>query len=104
MSVLTIGDKTWQFDIAKLTNREGMAVEKATGLTVQEWTQQIARGSMSALTALVWIVRTRDEPSLAYDDVVFSLDELKVEEDPEPEPAAPENPTPEPDEATPEAT
>jgi hypothetical protein len=76
---LTVDGEVFEFDAAKITNVEGMAVEKATGLLYNEWARAVDAGSMLARTALVWVVRKRLDPALKFDDVVFTT--LDIAED-----------------------
>lgn len=86
---LTIDGEAFEFDESHMTNVEGMAIERATGMLYGEWAEALQKGSMLAQTALVWVVKKRREPALRFDDVVFSSVEVETPEgdasDPEPE-------------------
>jgi hypothetical protein len=82
---VTVDGKTYELATDSLLNVECMAVEKVTGLTTGEWTESLGKGSMLAITALVWIIRKRTEPTLGLDEVVFGVASLEMEEDEEPE-------------------
>ena len=72
---LTVDGEVYDFDPMKITNVEGMAVEKHTRMLYNDWAEAVNQGSMLARTALVWIVRKRQEPTLLFDQVLFtSLD------------------------------
>ena len=73
---LTIDGEVFEFDASRMTNVEGMAIEKATGLLYAEWAEALSKGSMMAQTALVWVIKKRQEPTLRFDDVVFTTVEI----------------------------
>jgi hypothetical protein len=85
------GGEIFEFDGNRFLNVEVMAIEKATGMTAVEWQDGLNRGSMTAATALIWILRRRrgDASSsgpgiLRFEDVVFdaeSLDMMVEDED-----------------------
>lgn len=83
MKILVDGE-AFEFEQERITNVEGMAVERATGMLFAEWAEALTKGSMLAQTALVWIVKKRQQPTLRFDDVVY---ESLVVEDAEAEPA-----------------
>jgi len=86
---VTVDGKTYEFHEDRLTNVEGMAVEKVTGWTFGEWIEGLnkknAEGhpvpSMLALTALIWVIQKRDEPSLRFSQVEFAVASLEFELD-----------------------
>lgn len=85
---ISVEGRVFTFDEDEAENTELMAIEDATGLTITEWSDAVNRGSMRAITALVWILRRRDgEPDLAYGDVTFKAASLALLPD-EPEPEA----------------
>lgn len=88
---LTVDGEVFDFDMTRITNVEGMAIEKATGGTYVEWAQSMEAGSMLAVTALVWIVRKRQEPTLRFEDVEFTT--ISIEQDVEPSPLEEPGPT-----------
>jgi hypothetical protein len=77
---LTIDGEVYDFDMTRITNVEGMAIEKVTGKTYVEWAEAMQAGSMLAVTALVWIVRKRQEPTLQFEQVEFSQISMEDEE------------------------
>ena len=94
------GDRTkYVFDYQKLMNVEAIAIEKVCKLTVGDLLVGMATKSLLAVTAVVWVLRKRNEPRLQFSDVEFSVgecelvdpDELEEEVEPE-EPAAPKEP------------
>lgn len=73
------GDQEYTFDGERMLNVEIMAIEKATNLTAAEWQDALSRGSMLAATALVWVIRKREEPTLAFDQVEFPAATLEID-------------------------
>jgi hypothetical protein len=73
---LTLNGKTYDADPSKLTNRELMRVEDLYGWTPTDLTEKMQAGSMRALTAFAWLLACRDDPSVEFDDIVFTMTEL----------------------------
>lgn len=63
----------------RITNKEAMAIERATGLDFGEWQDKVDSGSVLAQTALVWVIRRRDDPTLRFDDVEYVDATLRAE-------------------------
>jgi hypothetical protein len=77
---ISVGDESYEFDGEKFLNVELMAIEDATGYTAAEFQGRLERGSMTALTALFWILRKRHkDPTAKFHDVTFSTGELDVD-------------------------
>lgn len=76
---LTVEDRVYELDRDSLTNVELMAIEDVTGLPFQRWIEALDGGSLKAITALVWIMRVREEPGLVFADVVFRAATLDVD-------------------------
>ena len=72
MKITVDGDQTFHIALQRITNVEGMAVERATGMLFKEWFAGLKQGSMLALTGLVWIAMKRTQPDLRFSDVEFS--------------------------------
>lgn len=87
MTKLSVDGRVYEFDQDRLTNVECMAIEKVTGLTFGEWADALQKRSMLAVTALVWVVRKRDEPTLRFSDVEFNVASLDITDDEQPEEA-----------------
>lgn len=68
-----VGGTLVDVDTDALTNKEGMAVEKAVGVPLQDWSNP---PSTAQLTALVWIYRRRAGLDVAYNDVEFTLGDI----------------------------
>lgn len=72
---------SWEFAPDKLLNVEAMEIEKRTGMTFVQWGQELGRGSMTALTALLYVLMRRSRPSLKFEEVQFSMTEVTIETD-----------------------
>ena len=83
MAKVTIAGETFSLDENDITNREAMAIESATGVTFGEFGELLKKGSALALTALVWILKRRANPSLKFGDVDFKFGELELGDDAE---------------------
>lgn len=93
--------QSYELDFNKLLNVEAIAIERVTatqdqpGLTLQDLAFGILRSSMVAVTALVWVLRKRNEPRLKFHEVVFHPAELEIEDLDAPDDEAPEDEAPE---------
>jgi hypothetical protein len=96
---ITIEGQVYEFDPAQVRNRALVDVERETGMMGDEWQVALTRGSMVALTALVWLtLRQNGQPDLKFDEVDFDPKTLDVDDtdeepgkDPEPEAPSPTN-------------
>jgi hypothetical protein len=75
---VSIGEESHVFDQRKMLNTEAMAIERVTGGTTTEWQEMLARGSVLAMTALVWVIRKRKEPNLQFAKVEFSASDVDM--------------------------
>ena len=73
---ITIQGKTYDLDPGSFTNKEGMDIERVCDMTFDQWNTQLAEGSMLAMTALVWVLQKRDNPTLRFSDVTFTVSDL----------------------------
>lgn len=77
-------------DGSRFTNVEAMALEKVTGLELGEFHAKLQGGSALAMTAWVWVMAKRQEPTLRFAEVEFDMAELAATEgegaDPTPAP------------------
>ena len=79
---ITVDGEVLQLDEnLRITNVEGMDIERVTGMLFPEWAQALTKGSMLAQTALVWVLRKRVDENLRFSDVVFR--EVTVEDEQE---------------------
>jgi hypothetical protein len=82
---VTAGGIAYEFDPNRFGNKEIMAIEKATGMTAVEWQNGLNRGSMTAATALIWILRRRrgdlgpaGSGLIEFDEVEFDAESLDM--------------------------
>jgi hypothetical protein len=73
--------KKWPFAPEKLMSPEAEAIERHTRMTYGDWTQAVGNGSMLALHGLLFVLLKREEPSLKWEEVQFSLSEVDFELD-----------------------
>lgn len=79
---ITVEGQAYEWDEESAENTDIIAIEDATGLTVAEWSEALARGSMRAVTALVWMLRRNNgEPDLALTDVRFRVGSIAIDDD-----------------------
>lgn len=85
--------RVWQFDPNHMKSSEMMQVERMTGLTWAEWIDACARGSMTAVHALLFVLLKRDLPNLEPGAVEFELDQIDIDADDAPAPKGPKKAT-----------
>jgi hypothetical protein len=71
----------WVFKPGDMLNRESEQIEKVTGLTWEEFLQQLQRGLTIARRALLWTLLRRNHSVLRFPDIEFRQGDLKVEYD-----------------------
>jgi hypothetical protein len=86
--------REWDFNPDLLPSYEAELIEEFTGWTYVEWWSHYRRGSMRAAHALLFMLLRRDEPTLQWGDVKFTIGEYDLEIEPEAVPK--EDPAPEP--------
>lgn len=86
--------QTHDCDFNKILNVEFIAIERVTGLTLTDLARGLMESSAVTVTALVWVLRKRTEPTLRFDQVEFVMADVEIEEVEEAEPAAPKAATP----------
>jgi hypothetical protein len=98
MKITFTDGRTFESDASKikLTNVEAMAIEKVTGLDLGDFHTRLKAGSALAVTAWVWVLAKRQEPTLRFSEVEFDMTELAEQEGPtgeeiddEPDPTLP---------------
>lgn len=79
------GGNVYTFDPNKFSNKELMAVERATEMSAVEWQRGLNRGSMIAATALIWVLRTRlgersasGSGPIEFDEIEFDAESLDM--------------------------
>jgi hypothetical protein len=100
--VIKIGDEEIWFDHEKILNVEAIAIEKAAGLIWTEVLMGLAQGRISAVSAIVWVIRKRTDPMLKFADVVFNVGDYEIIDpdvderyaEPAPEPPVEDEPVP----------
>lgn len=75
---IQIGDDIYPFDLNELRNDEADALERALGYSFKEFSERLEAGWSSALTAYVWIMRRRSDPSVRLAEVKFVLSGLNM--------------------------
>lgn len=93
MAKLTIDGQVYNYDPARMLNTEAIALQKVTGMRMQEWSTLLAEGDAFALTGLVWLLWRRNGHEVPFDEVEFDIgsidvDEEQVEVQPDPTEAA----------------
>lgn len=86
MPILVLGEKKYPYKISEWTNKDGMAMQSATGMTWGDWVDSLNGNSGDLLTAtgLVWMVRRKNgEPDLKFSDTEFSFADFDIELDEE---------------------
>lgn len=71
--------KEWPFKANKLLNAEAEEIERRTAMTFGEWAAALERQSMRAFHALLYVMLKRENPTLQWDQVVFSGSEVELE-------------------------
>jgi hypothetical protein len=85
---VTIGDKVYDWD-GEYTFREGVAIEKVTGLPMLDWLRRMDPKTRPAgeqvrvtdIGVVLWIVARRDNPELEWEDFDFPLDQWSMDSD-----------------------
>lgn len=70
----------FEFDPNSVTNREAMALEKATGMTFGQWSDALVAGSALAMTGVLWLIQRRVLPQLKFSEVEFPIAGIDVED------------------------
>lgn len=69
----------WQYNPRKIMSAEREMLERRTGRTFSEFTQDVIKGGSLARRALLFMFLKRDTPGVRFDDVDFAWDELTLE-------------------------
>jgi hypothetical protein len=95
---LTVGDDTYEFDPADMTNKEAKQVELFSGQRISHFqNRDLVASDADNVTMLVWLARRRNgEPDLKLEDVEFRLTDVSVEDadDPTDKPVPGDAPVP----------
>ena len=85
MAKVTIDGQVFDYDPNRMLNTEAIALQKVTGMRMQEWTTALTEGDAFALTGLVWLLFRREGREMPFDEVEFDIGSIALEEDAEPE-------------------
>lgn len=75
---IKLGDERRVFDRARLMFTEVQEIERATGLSYAEWEQQLGRYSITAIAALIHVLRRRDGQPSDFATMQFAAADLDV--------------------------
>ncbi len=85
MPILVLGDQRYEYRITDWTNKDGMALEAATGMSWGEWVDGLTgEGTIPLIvtTSLVWMVlRKNGQPNLKVSDVEYPLGGISFDPD-----------------------
>lgn len=82
---LIVGEHSWEFEdgfqgmVNSILNVEAIAMEKATDKPFEALCKSLVEGSRLAVTAFVWVLRKRAEPTLRFVDVTFREGEFSID-------------------------
>lgn len=71
--------RTWPVKLEKLMSAEAEAIEKATGMTYEEFGVALVKGSATSRRALLWIMLKRTEPTLRHAQVEVEVGQIELE-------------------------
>ena len=80
MLKVSVNGATHEFDPESITNKEAMALERATGMTFGEWAEALKARSALAMTGMVWLIERRVLPQLKFSEVEFELAHVDVDD------------------------
>ena len=76
---IVVGTERYSFDPDHVRNDEAMSIEKITGSTFAQWIDAVTEGSVTALTALIWLLQKRENSKIKFADVRFEMGDFDVE-------------------------
>lgn len=76
--LVKLGDERHEFDRRKLMYTEAAEIEKVTGLSYAEWSAQLGKASITAIAALLHVLRQRDGQPSDYKQMQFAAADLEV--------------------------
>lgn len=85
MAKVTIDGQVYDYDPSRMLNTEAIALQKVTGMRMQEWTTALTQGDAFALTGLVWLLWRRSGREVSFDEVEFDIGSISLEDDQEPQ-------------------
>jgi hypothetical protein len=72
-------EQAFEFHPDRVRQKRAVAIEKAAGLTWDEWNHAVLMGSAAARAVLLWHLLSLTHAKLRLDDVDFAMGELTVE-------------------------
>lgn len=85
MAKVTIDGQVYDYNPTRMLNTEAIALQKVTGMRMQEWTTALTQGDAFALTGLVWLLWRRAGRECAFDEVEFDIGSISMDDDEQPE-------------------
>lgn len=76
--LVKIGDESHVFDRSRLMFTEVAEIEKVTGLSYGEWTEELGRYSIKAVAALIHVLRKREGQPSDFGSLQFNVAEMDV--------------------------
>lgn len=73
--------QTWNYKQAELTSAEAELIEDATGLTIDEFENELMKGRTKCKRALLWLHMRKNHPNLRFNEVEFKVGDMKTEFD-----------------------
>lgn len=83
MQKLRVGEDVYEYDGGSFTNKEGMEIERVSGVTFDQWNKSLIDGSARAFTALIYILKRRENPRIRFDDIEFKFGDVEHIPDPD---------------------
>lgn len=78
---VTIDGQVFDYDPNRMLNTEAIALQKVTGMRMQEWSTLLTEGDAYAVTGLVWLLWRRAGREVAFDEVEFDIGSIELEDD-----------------------
>ena len=73
----------WPVKLDKLMSSEAEAIEKVTGLTYEEFSLALVKGSITARRALLWVMLKRTSPTLRHGHIDPPINSIVLEFEPD---------------------
>jgi hypothetical protein len=86
---VTIDGRAFDYNPNRMLNTEAIALQKVTGMRMQEWTAALTEGDAFALTGLVWLLYRREGNEVRFDEVEFDIGSIEIHDDEAPAEADP---------------
>lgn len=81
---VTIDGQVFDYNPNRMLNTEAIALQKVTGMRMQEWTSALTEGDAFALTGLVWLLYRREGNEVRFDEVEFDIGSIDIQDDEKP--------------------